>query len=89
MWSWLFGRRGAAGREVVLYTRQGCHLCDDAYEVLARVRRRHPFALRVVDVDGDAELARQYGECVPVVTIDGRVHFRGRVNAVLLARQLR
>jgi glutaredoxin len=89
MWSWLRDRRGRHQREVVLYTRQGCHLCDDALEVLERVRQRHPFSLRVVDIDGDPELVRQHGEWVPVVAIDGQVRFRGRVNVVLLARQLR
>ena len=42
-----------------------------------------------MDVDADPALAKQYGECVPVVTIDGKVRFRGRVNAVLLERMLR
>ncbi len=89
MWAWLRGRREGPGRDVVLYTHQGCHLCDDAHAVLEQARRRFSFTLRVVDVDGDADLVRQFGECVPVVAIDGRVRFRGHVNPVLLARQLR
>ena len=88
MWSWLWPAK-SAGHEVVLYTRQGCHLCDDAHEELRKARSRHNFTLRVVDIDGDEDLVRQYGECVPVVTIDGRLRFRGHVNPVLLARQLR
>ena len=51
--------------------------------------QKHGFTLTVVDVDADPALAKQYGECVPVVTIDGKVRFRGRVNAVLLERMLR
>ena len=89
MWSWLWPAKAPVEHEVVLYTRQGCHLCDDAHEELTKAARRFVFTLRVVDIDGDEELVRQFGEWVPVVTIVGRVRFRGRVNAVLLARQLR
>src|SRR2546425_1156057 len=79
-WGWLFGRRRrGAGRRVVMYTRQGCHLCDEAWEVLERARRRHGLALSRVDVDTSAELAARYGLEVPVVEVDGRVRFRGGV----------
>jgi len=69
---------------VVLYTRVGCHLCDDARDLLVR----HGLTPRLVDVDRDTQLAAEYGNCVPVVEIDGRVRFRGRVNPVLLRRLL-
>lgn len=75
--------------EVVVYTRQGCHLCDDAWELLQAWQRRHGFRLSAVDVDADPELASAYGACVPVVTVNGRARFRGRVNEVLLGRLLR
>jgi predicted thioredoxin/glutaredoxin len=86
--SWLFGA-AQAPREVLMYTRQGCHLCDDAWEVLRRAATRHRLSLAKADVDGDPALAERYGECVPVVLIDGRVRFRGAVNEVLLERVLR
>jgi hypothetical protein len=41
------------------------------------------------DVDDDPELASQYGESVPVVTVNGKIRFRGRVNPVLLERLFR
>jgi glutaredoxin len=75
--------------EVVVYTRRGCHLCEVAWEQLRAEQRRHGFRLGAVDVDGDPELVRAHGEWVPVVTVNGRVRFRGRVNGVLLARLLR
>jgi glutaredoxin len=74
---------------VTLYTRLGCHLCEDAYSVLAAAQNRHRFDLDIVDVDTDPQLVAQYNECVPVVMIDGKVRFRGRVDAVLLERTLR
>lgn len=70
---------------MVVYTRQGCHLCDDAAAVL----RRHGLDFELVDVDADAELHTRYNECVPVVVIDGKERFRGRVDELLLRRLLR
>jgi hypothetical protein len=55
---------------------------------LADRQRRHGFTLADVNVDTDAELIGRYGECVPVVTVDGVVRFRGRVDARLLDRLL-
>jgi glutaredoxin len=70
--------------DVILYTRLGCHLCDDALELL----RRHGLTPREVDIDADPELRAKYNECVPVVEIAGRVRFRGRVDERLLRRYL-
>jgi glutaredoxin len=69
---------------VTLYTRQGCHLCDDAYALLVR----HDLRPKLVDIDADPALRERYNECVPVVEIDGRELFRGRINEVLLLRLL-
>ena len=69
---------------VLLYTRRGCHLCDDAYALL----RKNGLDAELVDIDADQELVRRYNTCVPVVVIDGKERFRGRVNEVLLRRIL-
>jgi glutaredoxin len=58
-------------REVVLYGRRGCHLCDEARTVLLRVRRDHPFGYRECDIERSESLLRAYLERIPVVTIDG------------------
>src|SRR5438552_304967 len=73
---------------IVMYTRQGCHLCEGAWERLQIEQRRHGFSLRAVDVDTDPELVALHGNEVPVVTINGRVRFRGVINPVLLTRLL-
>ena len=57
--------------DVVLYGRPGCCLCDDARDVLLRVRAAHPFSLDERDIESDHELLRAYLERIPVVTIDG------------------
>jgi glutaredoxin len=88
MLGWLWGE-SARGVEVVMYTRAGCHLCDEAWAVLEAERQRFGFSLRQVDVDTDTLLAERFGSEVPVVTVGGEVRFRGRVNAVLLRRSLR
>ncbi|MGO9902543.1 MAG: glutaredoxin family protein [Solirubrobacteraceae bacterium] len=62
-------------RSVVIYGRRGCCLCDDALEVLQRVRARTPFALRTLDIDADDALHAAYLERIPVVCIDGREAF--------------
>lgn len=71
--------------DAVLYTRNGCHLCDDAKEVLIR----NDLRVREVDIDGDPTLKAEFDLCVPVVEIDGKIRFRGHVDEVLLARLLR
>lgn len=89
--AWLFPwrRRSLEHVEVVLFTRRGCHLCDDAWEVLRAEQRRLGFRLSAADVDSDPAWVVEYGAHVPVVTVNGRVRFRGRVNGVLLVRMLR
>lgn len=71
--------------EVTLYTRKGCHLCEEARRLL----ESHQLMPRLVDIDTDDDLTQRYNECVPVVVIDGKERFRGRVNEVLLRRLIR
>jgi hypothetical protein len=71
-----------------MYTRQGCHLCDEAWALLKAAQERHGFLLDAVDVDTDPALVAEYGDCVPVVIVNGRARFRGKVNSVLLRRLL-
>ena len=70
--------------DIRLYTRTGCHLCDDARILL----QRYGLVPQLIDVDADAELRQKYNECVPVVWIDGKERFRGRIDEVLLRRLL-
>jgi glutaredoxin len=68
----------------ILYTRQGCHLCEEAEAILVR----HGLQPELVNIDADEQLRKRYNECVPVVTIAGKERFRGRINEVLLRRIL-
>jgi len=73
---------------VTLYGKPGCHLCDDAREVVERVRAEHPFELREVDVSLDAELNRVYGERIPVLELDGEELFEFRVDEGVLVERV-
>jgi glutaredoxin len=72
-------------RRVVLYTRIGCHLCDDALSLL----ESHGLKPECIDIDADPALRDRFNECVPVVEFDGQIRFRGHVDPVLLKRLLR
>ena len=52
---------------LVMYSRPGCHLCDDARAVLLRVGE--PFD--EIDIDSDDELFKRYLERIPVIALDG------------------
>lgn len=67
-----------------LYTRSGCHLCEVAEAILVK----HGLQVEQVDIDADPDLRERYNHCVPVVEIDGRERFRGRVGERLLRRLL-
>jgi glutaredoxin len=74
---------------VVVYTRAGCCLCTDAWNFLQQAQQRHGFSLDSVDVDQAPPLAAQFGEQVPVVEVNGKVRFWGRINPVLVERLFR
>lgn len=62
-------------RQVTVYTRRGCHLCERVEGLVRAGRRSAEFALQFVDVDSDDALQSVYGERVPVVAIDGQELF--------------
>lgn len=78
---------------VTLYTRTGCHLCDDAKKPVARaVAATSGATLRIVDIAGHADLEARYGQRIPVVAIptDGeeQVIAEGKISDLRLRRAL-
>ncbi len=65
---------------VEIYSRPGCHLCDEAKEVIERVRRRFAFDLRVINIETDPQLEQEYGEQIPVVFLNGKKSFKYHVD---------
>jgi glutaredoxin len=58
-------------RRITLYSRPGCHLCEDARTLLTRLGRRYPLELNEVDIRSDPALIRRYDIRIPVIIIDG------------------
>jgi glutaredoxin len=67
-------------REVIVYSRKGCHLCEIVKESLLKLQRQGSYTWREVDVDSDESLRRQFTDEVPVVFIDGRKAFKYRMD---------
>ena len=73
---------------VRIYTRAGCHLCEEAEQVVRAEQAAAGFELELVDIDHDPELARRYGVRVPVVALDGEELFEYEVPVDLLRARL-
>ena len=75
--------------QLTLYSRPGCHLCDDMKTLIARVAARLPLGLEVVNIDEDPVLTERYGLEIPVLLVDGRMVAMYRVDEAALERALR
>ena len=73
---------------VTLYSRSGCHLCDDARAVLERLRARAPFVLEERDIEADDALLKAYLERIPVIALDGQELYDFFVDERDLTRRL-
>lgn len=76
-------------REVVFFTKPGCHLCDEAKAALGSARddgSLPAFTVREVDIAADDELMGRYGIDIPVGEVGGVEAFRHRVDDAALAR---
>jgi glutaredoxin len=73
---------------LTLYSRPGCHLCDDARAALERVRARTTFSLLEVDITTDDDLHRRYLERIPVVSLNGEELFEFFVDEAALEDRL-
>ena len=60
---------------VIVYQRNGCCLCEQALEMLARIGERAAFTLEQQDIETDERLLLRYLERIPVIVIDGREAF--------------
>jgi glutaredoxin len=74
---------------VTLYTRPGCHLCDEARETILSMREPEgDFELREIDIEGDDELHARFLERIPVVEVDGTIVAELHVERAELRRAL-
>ena len=75
-------------RTITLLSRPGCHLCDEARTIIARVAADLDIAWVERDVTNSADDLREYGEMIPVTLIDGVQHDFWRVDESRLRRAL-
>ena len=65
---------------VVIYSRPGCHLCDEAKAAILSAGCSDQFVLEEIDIESDEELLRKYKYDIPVVAINGVETFIHRVD---------
>ncbi len=73
---------------VTIYSRSGCHLCEVIYRMARHLQTELEFQLLYVDVDADPDLTHRFGERVPVVVINEREIFSGKVTEGRLRRAI-
>ncbi len=70
-----------------LLSRAGCHLCEDMRREVDALLADQPHEWEIVDVDGDPDLARRYGDSVPVLFVNG--HLFAKIRLPRLSSRLR
>ncbi|WP_157248802.1 glutaredoxin family protein [Nonomuraea typhae] len=66
--------------EITLYGRKGCHLCDEARSVIAKVAAELGVTWTEIDIDTSDELREKYNDMIPVTLVDGVQHDFWRVS---------
>ncbi|HEY6231833.1 MAG TPA: glutaredoxin family protein [Pyrinomonadaceae bacterium] len=65
---------------VVIYSRPGCHLCDEAKQIIAAAGCTEDYALTEIDIESSPDLLRRYQNDIPVITINGVETFRHKLT---------
>ncbi len=71
---------------VLFYTKAGCHLCDDARDLLEDLAAEIAFELREVDIRTDMQIFEEYRYRIPVIIVDGKATVEGRISLEALRR---
>jgi glutaredoxin len=79
----------AAPRDVTIYSRPGCHLCEEAKTQIAPLLKEFGARLTEINIDEDPELRARYDYDVPVIFLGARKAAKHRVDLVQFRRQLR
>ena len=67
--------------QVILYTRPGCHLCEEAKEEMLAAGCADTYTLEEINIETDPALKERYGWEIPVVLINGHKAFKYRLTA--------
>lgn len=74
--------------QVTLYTRPGCHLCDEAKQAILAAGCPDRYTLQEINIDLDPALVRRYGWDIPVVLINGVETFKHRLTSADFTREI-
>jgi glutaredoxin len=66
---------------VIVYSRPGCHLCEEAKQTIAAAGNSDEYTLEEINIEDDPELLERYQYDIPVITINGEEVFRHRLTA--------
>ena len=75
--------------ELTLYSRPGCHLCDDIKAIVAPVAHELGWIVKEIDISGQPELESRFGQEIPVLFVGERKAFKYRLTESALRRRLR
>ena len=75
--------------KIKILSKQDCHLCDQAKEVIFRNTRSLPVEVEVIDIENDPELVKLYGSDIPVIFLNDRKIFKHRVDENKLQKLLK
>lgn len=78
----------SGGHRVLLLTRDGCHLCEDAAAIVSRACEETGVSWESIDVDSEADLRMEWTDHVPVTFVDGELHGRWFVDPEKLREAL-
>jgi glutaredoxin len=74
--------------KIIIYSRPGCHLCDDMKDLVRKVSQTIPLTLEDIDIYGDDELEARYGLEIPVLFVEGERVASARITEDALVRLL-
>jgi len=69
-----------ATSKVIFYTKAGCHLCDDARDLLEDLAADIPFELTEIDIRADPDIFETFRYRIPVIIINVQATVEGRIN---------
>ena len=73
---------------LTLYTRQQCHLCEQAMEAILSFTNEYSFTIEEIDIDQHDELTEKYGLMIPVLLINGKEAAYGQINKNIIRNRL-
>lgn len=78
----------SAKANVVIYSRPGCHLCQEAKKIMRTAGCNDEFTLAEINIESDSDLLDRYQNDIPVILINGREAFRHRLTAAAFRDEL-